>query len=248
MYLGEEGETPELEILHEDARLCVVAKPSGLPVVPDREQRLPSVLGCLVRRELAARQDKKPQELVRWRIVHRIDRLTSGLVLVAKTPDVERRLGAAFEGREVKKEYRAILTGVVSPARITVHAPIVPGRKGRMRAEIPGPAAGEWPQDAVTELEVLERFAAHTHVRARPETGRTHQIRVHAWAAGWPLAIDPLYGPRTPVPVPGLDRLSLHAYRYELPPDLGEPHAFECPLPADLELALANLRKPSAPA
>ncbi|MBI4605181.1 MAG: RluA family pseudouridine synthase [Planctomycetes bacterium] len=241
MYLGNPTARLGIEILHEDARLVAVTKPSGVPVVPDREKALGSVLGFLVRRELEARRAKSPADYVRCRIVHRIDRWTSGLVLVARTPEAERRLSADFEGRRVKKEYLAILRGVVAPARIAVSCPVVPGRKGKMRAELREGAGG-----ALTELDVLERFDGFTLVRARPLTGRTHQIRVHAWAAGHPLAVDPLYGARgeaLPAP-PAIERLTLHAHRCELPGDWEEPRAFECPPPADFQAALAALRDP----
>jgi len=227
-----------LEVLHEDERLIAVAKPSGEPVIPDREKALASVLGRLVRRELAARVTKPPREWLRYRIVHRIDRLTSGLVLVAKSAAAERRLGADFEARRVRKEYFALLRGVVAPALLAVHCPVVPGRKGKMRAV--SSDRGE----ALTELEVVERFAGFTLVRARPRTGRTHQIRVHAWAAGHPLAIDPVYGARGEglEQPPGIERLTLHAYRYELAEDWEEPRVFTAPLPVDFQAALQALR------
>ena len=219
IYLGEEESSGNPEILHEDDRIVALSKPSGLPVVPDREQSLPSVLGWLIRRELRDRESKAPEKYLRYRIVHRIDRLTSGLVIVAKTPEAERELGAAFEGRTVRKEYLALLSGVVRPARFTVSCPIVPGRKGKMRAELLEGGTLDGPGSALTEFEVLERLASHTLVRAMPRTGRTHQIRVHAWAAGYPLAIDPLYGPRSGErpSLPGAPSLTLHAHRYELP-------------------------------
>ena len=242
------AESSSLSILHEDDRIVALSKPSGIPVVPDRSRALESVLGLLTRRELEARVGKPPGEFLRYRIVHRIDRLTSGLVLVAKTADVERALAEDFEHRRVKKEYLALLSGVVAPARFTVHCPVVPGRKGKMRAgSWPSPKEPPSSQEALTEFDVLERFQGMTFVRARPVTGRTHQIRVHAWAAGHPLSIDPLYGSKargekTPW-VPGIERLTLHASRYELPESWDEPRSFECPLPEDFKAALEALRK-----
>jgi RluA family pseudouridine synthase len=240
-----------LRILYEDARLAALAKPSGVPVVPDRGRTLESCLEFLVRRELEERRTKPPAEHRRYRIVHRIDRLTSGLVLVAKTAEAERRFSADFEARRIHKEYLAIVLGVVEPARAVVDCPIVPGRKGRMRAEIPSPGwRGHEARDAVTEFEVIERFERFTLVRAVPRTGRTHQIRVHAWALGHPLAVDPLYGApgRAPSPdrPPAIERLSLHAHRYLLPPDWEEPRDFVCPPPADFAAALEALRSPRA--
>ena len=233
--------SPGIEILHEDEHLVAIAKPSGVPVIPDRSREGESCLGLLTRRELRARAEKPPEAMIRYRTVHRIDRLTSGLVLFARTPESERRLSAAFEGRRVRKEYLAIARGVVEPATLAVHCPVTPGRKGKMRAAVgPGGAAAG---DAITDFEVIERFDGFTLVRARPLTGRTHQIRVHAWAAGHPLAVDPLYGAKGGKPLPEMRRLSLHAHRYELPEDWGAPRAFESPVPEDFARALDALRR-----
>jgi 23S rRNA pseudouridine1911/1915/1917 synthase len=216
-------------------------------VVPDRLRSEESCLGFLIRRELEARRTKPPAEYIRPRIVHRLDRLTSGLLMVAKTPDVERRLSADLENRRVRKEYLALLDGVMEPAGLSVNCPVVPGRKGKMRARPTG-GREDWSRqgEARTEFQVLERFEAFTLVRARPLTGRTHQVRVHAWVTGHPLAIDPMYGksagrdPRREVA--GIQRLTLHALRYELPESWDEPRAFECPLPRDFQAALERLR------
>jgi RluA family pseudouridine synthase len=235
-----EGATvPAPDILAEDDRLIVLAKPSGLPVVPDRTRSEDSVLGRLIRRELAARAAKPPADFVRYRVVHRLDRLTSGLLMVAKTPAAERDLAAAFATHRIEKNYLAILEGVVAPAKTTVDCPVVPGRKGRMRAE---PRAGAAP--ARTHFVVRERIGSRgTLVVAAPITGRTHQIRVHAWATGHPVAGDPLYWPppghsRAPAP-----RLALHAWRYTLPADWPGQRAFECPLAEDLDRILSQRRR-----
>lgn len=246
---GEKGDGTQsrVRILEEDSRLVALDKPSGVPVVPDRRAGGESCLGFLIRRELEARSSKPPADFLRYRIVHRIDRLTSGLVLVARTPRTERELAADFEARRISKEYLALLSGSVSPARLRVDCPIVPGRKGKMRAGTGPELKPRWPErSAVTEFEVLERLGDTTLVRARPQTGRTHQIRVHAWVTGHPLAVDPLYGRGKgrwqPERVPGLERLSLHALRVTLPSTWEEPRTFECPLAPDFEEALRRLR------
>jgi RluA family pseudouridine synthase len=217
----------EIPILHEDSRLLVLAKPAGIPVVPDRDKGSGSCLGFLIQRELTARTSKGVADFLRYRVVHRIDRVTSGLVLVAKTPESERILAGHFEHRRIKKEYLAILSGVVEPARFTVACPIATGRKGKMRAQLGG-------RSALTHFDVKERFDERTLVRARPVTGRTHQIRVHAWAAGHPLVGDPLYGPGGP------ESILLHSHRYELPQSWEEPRVFECPLPKKLAAAVGK--------
>jgi len=225
---ADEGQ-PELEIpiLHEDSRLLVLAKPAGIPVVPDRDKGAGSCLGFLIQRELTARTSKQVADFVRYRVVHRIDRITSGLVLVAKTPESERLLAGDFERRRIRKEYLAILSGVVEPARFTVVCPIAVGRKGKMRAQLKG-------RRALTHFDVKERFRDRTLVVARPVTGRTHQIRVHAWAAGHPLDGDPLYGSE------GSEAILLHAHRYELPESWAEPRVFECPLPETFAAAVGK--------
>jgi RluA family pseudouridine synthase len=226
-----------VRLLHEDDRIAVLDKPSGVPVVPDRARSSPSCLGFLIRRELQARAGKTAAEYRRERVVHRIDRLTSGVVVMARSLQVERLLGGMFERGEVEKEYLAILRGELEPARTAVDFPILPGRKGKMRAAAEG-------KPSLTEFEVLARAEGYTLVRARPRTGRTHQIRVHAWLIGHPLAVDPLYhvGPaRDSPPPPGIDRLTLHAARIALPPSWPEPREFRSELPADFRSALAAL-------
>ncbi len=229
-----------LPILHEDARLVVLDKPSGLPVVPDRGRSEASCLGVLIRRELEERASKPPSRYCRYRIVHRLDRLTSGVLLVARTPESERQLHAYFERHRIRKTYLALIDGCPEAARVTVRCPIVPGRKGKMRALGVADAAM-----AETTFEVLERFPDCSLVRAMPRTGRTHQIRVHAWAWGHPLYIDPLYGKkpqRSENRLKSIDRLTLHAVRYTLPETWGEPRSFEGPLASDFAAALAELR------
>ena len=239
-----------IEILHEDHRLLVLSKPSGVPVIQDMEKKIESCLEYLIRRELRARESKSPAEIIRYRTVHRIDRFTSGLVLFARTLEYERQFSKEFEGGRIAKEYLAMVQGIVPAARITVDCPIGPGRKGKMRA-LPASEGqssdSQSPRHALTHFEVLERFKETTLVRARPKTGRTHQIRVHAWAAGHPLAIDSLYRVgqylKNQISVPGIDRLTLHAHRYTLPNTWEAPRKFECPIPKDFSKALDALRE-----
>jgi len=233
------GETSSgVRVLFEDARITVLDKPSGVPAVPDRARASPSCLGFLIRRELEGRKSRPVSDFVRPRVVHRIDRLTSGLVVLARTLQAEVELSRMFEGGEVRKEYIAILSGEVQAGRIDADLPIAEGRKGKMRADPSG-------KPSFTSFEVLERFRGFTLVRAFPRTGRMHQIRVHAWAIGHPLAVDPLYrvGPaaRAPAP-PGIGRLTLHAARIAFPERWGDPREFEAPLPEDFRAALEALR------
>jgi len=232
------GQECGVAVLHENAHVTVLDKPSGVPVVPDRAGGRESCLGYVLLRELDCRVTKTVAQYVRPRIAHRIDRLTSGLVIIARTPEAERGLGKYFEAGMVRKEYLTILRGCVDSLKTTVNCPIAPGRKGRMRV---GPEG----KSAQTEFEVVERLGEWTLAVARPRTGRTHQIRVHAFAMGHPVADDPLYG-RDPVsgdPRQGLvGRLALHAWRYSLPEEWPEMRSFLCPPPADFTAALRRLR------
>ena len=224
-------------MIHEDGRIAVLEKPSGVPVIPDRSRAFPSCLGFMICRELADRATKEAARFIRPRVVHRIDRLTSGLVILARTPEAEGELSGLFERGGIRKEYLAILAGEVSPAKVTVDVPVGEGRKGRMRA---GPEG----KPSLTEFVVLERLRGFTLVRALPRTWRTHQIRVHAWVMGHPLAVDPLYrvGASSGAPPAGIRRLTLHAERLILPEAWGEPREFHAPLPEDFREALEALR------
>ncbi len=240
MAMGTEGSG--VGILHEDGQVVVLVKDSGVPVIPDRQKEAESCLAFLLRRELRQREDKPVEEYIRPRVVHRIDRLTSGLVIFAKTPVAERKLSASFEARQVSKEYLAIVLGDMAAARKTISVPIETGRKGRMRW---GPAG----KSSETVFEAVERFGTFTLVRARPLSGRTHQIRVHALAAGFPLAVDSLYRPSatgTWGQLQGIDRLTLHARSLELPGDWEGERRFSCEPPEDFSRALDELRRGAA--
>lgn len=242
MAMGREG--AGIGILHEDEQVVVLVKDSGVPVVPDRQKELESCLAFLLRRELQQREGKPVEEYIRPRVVHRIDRLTSGVVIFAKTPAAERKLSAAFEARQVRKEYLAIVLGDLAAARKTLSVPIDSGRKGRMRWGASG-------KSSETVFEAIERFGTFTLVRARPLSGRTHQIRVHALAAGCPLAVDPLYRPPASAQQgspPVIERLTLHALALELPADWEGERRFSCEPPEDFSLALAGLRQGAAAA
>jgi 23S rRNA pseudouridine1911/1915/1917 synthase len=246
--VGGTAELPEIwapgtpcgvEVLFEDERTIAISKPSGVPVTPDRQSERESCLGFLLRRELAARETKPVDQFFRVRVLHRLDRLTSGLVIFAKTPAAERELARLFEERRVQKDYVAIVVGNVLPARITIDSPIETGRKGRMRT-------GRSGKPAQTTFEPLERFGDLTLVRVSPRTGRTHQIRIHALAIGHPLAVDPLYRPSQfdeNARPDGIERLTLHARSCTLPSDWDGQRTFTCEPPPDFEAALRTLRE-----
>jgi 23S rRNA pseudouridine1911/1915/1917 synthase len=181
-------------------------------------------------------------------LVHRLDKDTSGLLLVARTLESQIALAAALERRDIHRTYRAICQGVLTGGG-TVDAPI-----GRHRRERTKMAVVEGGRPARTHYRVLERFRAHTHVEVELETGRTHQIRVHLAHIRAPLLGDPVYGGRPRLPPAPSDELraalqsfrrqALHASRLAfVHPVTGRDLAFESPLPADLEHLLALLRE-----
>ncbi|HEY6101548.1 MAG TPA: RluA family pseudouridine synthase [Anaeromyxobacter sp.] len=225
-------------VLYSDAHLLAVDKPAGRIVIPGRTPGERSL-----REELEAGHGRL------W-VVHRLDRGTSGVLVFARTAEAHRTLNLAFDRGEPEKRYLALVRGA-PPAELRLDAPIAPARKGRMRAAEPGDPRGK---AAATRVRRLEAFAARPWtggplalVEALPETGRTHQIRVHLAAAGLPLAVDPDYGERAPLRDGEgrvlLDRTPLHAARLALrhPAD-GRPLALEAPLPPDLAAVLAALR------
>jgi 23S rRNA pseudouridine1911/1915/1917 synthase len=221
------SDAPPLEIVFEDDHLLVVDKGPGLVVHPARGHREDTLAQLLA--PLAAGGEPE-----RAGIVHRLDRDTSGLLVVSRSQEAHRRLQAALAGRKIEREYLALVEGG-PPARTgTIEAPI--GRDPRVRTRMAVRGAGA--REARTHF-VLERaLPGTTLLRLRLETGRTHQIRVHLQAIGHPVAGDPEYG--TPGLL-GLERQFLHATRIAFDhPISGERVEVHSPLPADLEQALAR--------
>lgn len=229
------AETIPLDVVYEDSDIIVVNKPAGMVVHP----AFGHVGGTLVNAVLAHCPDLSGVggEL-RPGIVHRLDKDTSGLIVVAKGDTALRNLQAQFKGREVRKVYLALAEGHVTPATGLIDAPI--GRDPKARKKMAVVAKGG--REAQTEYQVRENYEAHTLVEAHPLTGRTHQIRIHMAFIGHPIAGDPIYGfrkqrARSP-------RLFLHAARlgFRLPGS-GEWREFQAPLPDDLVRVLETLRR-----
>lgn len=231
----EGGPRPEaipLDIIYEDADLAVVNKPAGMVVHPAPGHPGGTLMNALMARypELAAEGGERPG------IVHRLDRDTSGLILVALNRATQWRLQRLFARRAVPKRYLALVEGTLQPLRGLIEAPV--GRDPRCRQKMAVVQRGGRP--ARTAYRVREYLPGYTLVLVRPQTGRTHQIRVHFAAIGHPVAGDLIYGGR---PVAGLQRQFLHAWRLTIPiPSTGEWRTFTAPLPADLEEVLRELR------
>ena len=219
-----------VRIVHQDASLAVVDKPAGVVVHPAPSHRgdtLVDQLGPL----LGGGAD--PQ---RPGIVHRLDRGTSGLLVVARTEEAHRALQAQVRRREVERIYLALASGRLGSRTGTIDAPI--GRAARQRHRMA--VAGAASRDARTHFEVLELLPAESYLEARLETGRTHQIRAHFAAIGHPLTGDRTYGGPARY---GLERQFLHAHRLVFEHPLsGERLDLAAPLPPDLEQALELAR------
>lgn len=221
-----------LDIYYEDADVLVVNKPRGMVVHPAPGH----MHGTLVNALLAHCKDLSGiNGVLRPGIVHRIDKDTSGLLMVAKNDLAHESLVNQLVNKTVTRKYVAIVHGVIPHDYGTIDAPI--GRDPRDRQSM---AVVENGKEAVTHFRVLERFEHYTFVECQLETGRTHQIRVHMKYIGYPLAGDPKYGPRKTLPIDGQ---ALHAgvlgFHH---PRTGEYLQFEAPIPHEFERLLDMLR------
>ena len=213
-------------VVYEDEHLMVVNKPAGLVVHPGAGNPSGTLVNALLDRGIEGGDDPD-----RPGVVHRLDRDTSGLMVVAKGEPAHTGLVGMMSRREVERVYRAVVVGVGLPDTGTIDSPV-----GRDPDNPTFMTAGVG-RHAVTHFEKLSESEGHTMVRVRLETGRTHQIRVHLSAIGYPVYADPLYG--TPVPD---HRLWLHAERLAfLHPVTQDPMAFAANIPRDLADAAASL-------
>jgi RluA family pseudouridine synthase len=218
------GKVSRMYVIFADSAILVVAKPAGISLLPDGWD--PDSTYLL--------QQAQAQHGRLW-IVHRLDKGTTGVLLLARTPEAHRFLSMEFEHHRARKIYHAIVNGVpvwqdksarqpLSPNVGHRHRTIVDSRRGKASA---------------TDFIVLERFRTHALLEAQPLTGRTHQVRAHAAALGHPLLADSLYGaPATDL----IGRTALHAIRLKIhDPLTGQLRTFEAPYPDDFQQALAAL-------
>ena len=224
-------------IAYEDEHLLVIDKPAGLVVHPARGHRT-GTLSQLLGATVAGGPDPE-----RAGIVHRLDRDTSGLLVVARSDEAHRRLQRALADRHIEREYLALVHGR-PPARTgTIEAPI--GRDPRMRTRMA--VDGAHPREARTHFEIERPLGPFTLLRLRLDTGRTHQIRVHLQAIGHPVAGDPEYGPPAGGHASGtlgLQRQFLHSARLSFAhPFTAVPIDVLSPLPGDLQAALEQAER-----
>jgi 23S rRNA pseudouridine1911/1915/1917 synthase len=226
-----EPEELSLRIAYEDEHLLVVDKPAGLVVHPAPGHPTGTLVHGLLAHEAAGGEEPD-----RPGIVHRLDRDTSGLLVVARSPEAHRRLEKLVRAHALEREYLTLVCGRPRSRTGRIEAPIGRDRRDRTRHSLDTAT----PRDAITHFEVTEELPRHTLLRVSLETGRTHQIRVHLAEIGLPVAGDPVYGR------PGeldLERQFLHAARLAFQhPFSAERVECESPLPADLAVALERAR------
>lgn len=235
----------EIPILFEDDDVLVVNKPSGLVVHPDGKTDESTLVDWLLEHYPDIAGVGEPLRLSnggiidRPGIVHRLDRETSGALIVAKNQSAFEYLKAQFQNREVEKTYRAFLYGVLKDEHGVIDRPIGKSAKDfRLRSAQRG--ARGLLREALTEYRVLKRGKEVTYVEARPKTGRTHQLRAHFKAIHHPVVCDRLYASKQKCLL-GFERLALHAQAIALTAPNGSRLAVEAPLPTDFVRALGQM-------
>jgi 23S rRNA pseudouridine1911/1915/1917 synthase len=227
-----EPEDIPLNILYEDDDLLVLDKPAGLAVHPSPGHSEHTLVNAILS-HFSGLPDTG--DSLRPGIVHRLDKDTSGVMLVAKTSSAHTNLTEQFKSRSVVKKYQVLVKGHLVPDEGAIEAPIGRDPGHRQRMAVVGESRG---REARTEYRVIRYIGEHTLLEVRPETGRTHQIRVHLEAIGYPVAGDSIYGGKSPF----LSRQFVHASRlgFRLP-STGAYVEFGAPLPPDLEKALKEI-------
>ena len=231
----------ELDIRYEDEHLLIINKPAGLVVHPAAGNPDGTMLNGLLH------LDPRLQELPRAGIVHRLDKETSGLLVVARTLKAHKRLVELLQAREIHREYRTIVNGVMISGG-SVDEPI--GRHPRQRKRMAVVHTGK---PARTDYRVLQRFRAHSLLQVKLYSGRTHQIRVHMAHINYPVVGDPLYGGRLKIPAGACEELknalrnfrrqALHAFKLGFEhPEFGEWIEWECAIPDDMQQLLTELQ------
>jgi 23S rRNA pseudouridine955/2504/2580 synthase/23S rRNA pseudouridine1911/1915/1917 synthase len=248
-----------LPILYEDADIVVVNKPAGLAAIPGRAETDSVIERLAAQLNLPWKGTADP----RLRVVHRIDKDTTGVMLFAKHVEAQRVLSHQFQNNTIGKEYLALVAGKIEQDEGVIDAPLAPHPSQRDRMNV-----FKHGRPAITAWKVEQRIKRFTLVRAFPKTGKTHQIRVHLAHIGHPLAIDPLYNPAQQTVDPNypagiylsqhkrgyrptkgeeerplIARLTLHAHKLTITHPSGQPMTFEAPLPKDFRATIAQISK-----
>lgn len=224
----------ELNIIYEDDDILIINKPQGLVVHPGDGHQNDTLVNALIynKKELST-----VNGLNRVGIVHRIDKDTSGLLLVCKNDYSHNFIAEQLKDHTMHREYIALVTGVIANNKGKIIAPLARSKENRMKYEV-NPVEGK---EAITHFEVIKRFEKYTLIKCRLETGRTHQIRVHMDYIHHPIAGDPLYGHNN-CALYNKGQL-LHAYKLTfIHPKTKKEMTFECPLPDYFESIINNLK------
>jgi 23S rRNA pseudouridine1911/1915/1917 synthase len=232
---AELGEKIDLQVIFEDENVLVIDKPAGMVVHPSYGHGSGTLVNAVLGRE-----GKPPQINGEFRpgIVHRLDKETSGLILIAKNDRTLQFLQDQFKKRQVEKIYQTLVDGCPPTPLGRVEAHIGRDPKNRKKMAVTDPASG---REAITEYRTLESFKRHTYLEIHPLTGRTHQIRVHMKFLGCPVTGDTVYGYKNPTII--LHRHFLHAARLKIRlPGEDAPRVFITPLPVELQRTLDDLR------
>jgi 23S rRNA pseudouridine1911/1915/1917 synthase len=250
--------SPALKILFDDADIVAVEKPAGIATIPGRDESFSVLHDLAAQLNLPAAGTADP----RLRVVHRLDKDTSGVLLFAKNASAQRFLSEQFQNNTIQKEYLAIVAGRPGANEGLIDAPVAPHPANPKRMTV-----FKHGRRALTEWKVEQRFRDHALLRVFPRTGKTHQIRVHLAHISLPLAVDPLYNaplnPNAALPSglflshfkrdyrptrgeqerPLIARLTLHAEKLRFKHTNGTEMTIECPAPKDFRAALTQLQK-----
>ncbi|MFZ2151977.1 MAG: RluA family pseudouridine synthase [Minisyncoccia bacterium] len=251
----------QIKKLYEDEHVVVISKPAGLMVHPDGRSKETTVVNWVKRNypeikdigeDFVFEEGGKTKDIARPGIVHRLDKDTSGVLLICKTEEGFRKLKAQFKNHLVKKIYRALVWGHIKQDTGIIDAPIARSKSDFRARTVPNPHEEDSrgvEREAITRYKVLERLylknknekMAVTYVELLPLTGRTHQLRVHCKAMRHPIIDDDLYGPEGKPKLVG--RTALHAFKLSFASVKKGPQTVECPIPEDFSKGLAKLTK-----
>jgi 23S rRNA pseudouridine1911/1915/1917 synthase len=237
----------DIKILYEDSDILAINKPAGLVVHFDGRTKEPNVADWFAEKYPEAKNIGEPiklsngEEIIRPGIVHRIDRETSGVLLLAKNQKAFEYLKKGFQDRSFQKTYHAFVYGEIKNDEGIIDRPIARSKKDFRLWSAQRGARGE-AREAITEYKVLKRNEGFTFVEVNPKTGRTHQIRVHFKAINYPIICDSLYAPKRESAL-GFERLALHAYSIELALPSGKQVKITAPYPADFENAVKEINR-----
>lgn len=239
----------DIEILYEDDEVLAINKPAGLVVHSDGRTNEPTLADWVLEKYPNVHGVGETIPLTnggvieKWGIVHRIDRDTSGVLLIAKTQESFLNLKNQFQERTIKKSYRTIAQGTFKEEEGTIEKPIGRSTSDFRKWSAEYGARGEL-REASTSYKVLaegeSKGAKLSYLEVNPHTGRTHQIRVHLKAVGHPILCDKLYAPKSPCFL-GFERIALHAFSVSFKGQNGVLHKVSAPLPEDFKKALAEL-------